>query len=128
MKYEDRKFCLDVLSRDGDGNAETSVYEFDDADREWLHCVVAHRRKNAFIDVLKRWEDYDVICGKIANDNTNLVITAYMDGFYGEIMSDGADEIAIRFLELENLKDQLCFRTENTIQSLKFMDSEEAYL
>ena len=110
------------------GNPEISVYAFDDADSEWLHCVVAHRRKNAFMDLIKLWEGYDIICGKIANDNTNLVITAYMDGFYGEIMSDGADEIAIRFFEPENLKDQLCFRTEKAIQSLKFMDSKEVYL
>ena len=60
------------------------IYEFNDADYDWLHCVVAHRREKAFVDV---------ICGKIANDNTNLVITAYMDGLYGEIMSENADKM-----------------------------------
>ena len=38
---------------------------------------------------------YDVISGKIANDATNITITAYLDGLYGEIGSNSADSICI---------------------------------
>ena len=103
------------------------TYEFADADREWLHCVVGHRKRNSFREQHK-WDGYDIIAGKIANDNTNLVITIYMDGLYGKIGSDRADMIAIQFLEPDNLKDQICFRTEKALRTLKFMKSERIRL
>lgn len=103
-------------------------YEFSDADKEWLHCVVAHRKLNSFKDELDKWTDYDIIAGKIANDNTNLVITAYMDGAYGETGSERADRIAIEFLEPDNLEDQICFRTEAGLKELIFKESEKVKL
>ena len=107
-----------------DPTVELSVFEFADADREWLHCVAAHRKEFAFSDEVRRWAGYDVLCGKIANDNTNLVITAYIDGLYGEMLSEDADRIAIGFLEPDNLKDQLCFRTELALKTLDFSGTE----
>ncbi len=104
------------------------IYEFNDADYDWLHCVVAHRREKAFVDVISKWKKYDAICGKIANDNTNLVITAYMDGLYGEIMSENADKMAINFLEPENLKNQICLRTDKAIRVIEFCESMEIKL
>ena len=101
-----------------------NIYEFKNADSEWLHCVVAHR-KSGLENELGKWKDYDIICGKIANDNTNLVITTYMDGLYGEVFSEAADNIAIGFLEPDNLKDQICMRTDRAIESLRFTGSKE---
>ena len=74
---------------------------------------------------IEKWSKYDIICGKIANDNTNLVITAYIDGIYGNIMSDTADRIAIGFLEPENLKDQICIRTAKALRCLSFIECQE---
>ena len=105
--------------------AELSLYRFKDADSEWLHCVAAHRKRGIYSDLLEIYKDYDIIIGKIANDNTNLVITAYLDGIYGDIPSERADEIAISFLEPDNLKDQFCFRTERALASLQFVESYE---
>lgn len=103
------------------------VFSFQDADSEWLHCVVAHRKRK-YVDVLNKWQFYDIMIGKIANDDTNLVITTYMDGLYGEVFSERADEIAIGFLEPDNLKDQICFRSQAAIDCLEFMDSYEVKL
>lgn len=105
-----------------------NIYTFDNADEEWLHCVVGHRKYGSFPDEISKWEKYDLIIGKIANDNTNLVITAYMDGVYGEVGSDKADRLAISFLEPENLKNQYCFRTEQAIQRLQYLGCEEVKL
>ncbi len=104
------------------------IYEFADADSEWLHCVVAHRRKRGMSDELARWADFDVIGGKIANDHTNLVITAYMDGLYGQIGSERADQIAIELLEPKNLKDQFCFRTVKALERLQWVRTERIAL
>lgn len=99
-------------------------YEFETADREWLHCVAMHRRDGLFSEQLKKWNGYKVIAGKIANDNTNQVITAYINGVYGEVGSDIADRTAIGLLMPEKLTDQICIRTEDVLQRLKFVESE----
>ncbi len=105
-------------------NPDINVFCFPDADREWLHCVVAHR-KNAYPDILEKWKDYMIIIGKIANDTTNLVITTYMDGLYGDVFTERADTVAINYLEPENLRDQICFRSQDSISCLEYVDSYE---
>ncbi len=88
------------------------IHEFEDANNQWLHCVAAHRREGLLPDVIKMWADYDIIVGKIANDNTNQVITAYINGVYGSVGTEAADRIAIGLLMPENLKNQICLRTK----------------
>ncbi len=105
--------------------SDLKIHVFEDADVDWLHCVAGHRKYDSISNEVEKWRDYDVICGKIANDNTNLVITAYIDGAYGEIGSERADRIAIDLLEPNNLKDQLCFRTEKALTVLEYIDYEK---
>ena len=102
-----------------------SVFEFDSADREWLHCVVAHRRNGFLLEERKKWQDFDIIAGKIANDTTNSAITAYINGAYGKIGSEAADAIAMQLLLPNKLKEQICFRTQESLQCLSFLKSEE---
>ena len=77
--------------------SDLKVFDFKDADKEWLHCVVGHRKFGSLKGETEKWIGFDIICGKIANDDTNLVITAYIDGAYGEIGSEKADEKSIVF-------------------------------
>lgn len=63
------------------------------ADAEWLHCVVGHRKRKTFPYIVKEMEKYDVISGKIADDNTNAAITAYMVGTYGLVGSETAGKL-----------------------------------
>ena len=86
---------------------------------------MAHRRAGLFSNETEKWKSYDVIAGKIANDNTNLVITAYIDGVYGEAGTEKADNIAIGFLEPENLANQICLRTPGALKCLEFVNSIE---
>ncbi|PWJ68341.1 MULTISPECIES: DUF3990 domain-containing protein [unclassified Fibrobacter] len=97
------------------------TFTFENADLSWLHCVAAHRSEGVFPGEVEKWRSYDLICGKIANDKTNTVISAYIDGLYGPVESDRAGEIAIGFLEPENLVDQWCFRSVKALGCLKFV-------
>ena len=90
-------------------NGEIREKIFPVADTSWLHCVVGHRRKSSFEDIVQECQRYDIIGGKIANDATNLTIAAYMLGAYGTVGSKEADDLCISLLIPERLKNQYCF-------------------
>ena len=92
-----------------------NLHAFTDADTEWLHCVVAHRKEGAFPEVRQQRHQYDIVAGKIADDAMNYTIAAYLSGLYGSIGSEEADKFCISRLLPERLKDQFCFRTERVI-------------
>lgn len=104
------------------------ILTYPEANVDWLHCVVGHRRKNTFSTLVKELETYDVIAGKIANDNTNATIAAYMAQAYGKLGSASADEMCIRLLLPEKLEDQFCFRTKEALESISFIGSEQIWL
>ena len=104
------------------------TFDFETADVDWLHCIVAHRRNEAFSDIKKAMQDYDVISGKIANDDTNATILAYMGNVFGVMGSEQADNMCISLLLPERLKDQFCFRSNKAIAALKFLKSEKVSL
>ena len=105
-----------------------NVFDYPTADSEWLHCIVAHRKYNSFPELVKQMSPYDVISGKIANDDTNASIAAYIQRVFGEIGSEGADRICIGLLLPERLKDQFCFRTDKALAKLSFEGSEKIWL
>ena len=107
---------------------DLAIYDYPAADVNWLHCVVGHRRNRNFPDVVEAMKAYDIISGKIANDATNITITAYLDGLYGEVGSESADTICISLLLPERLQDQFCFRTVKALKTLKFEGSERIWL
>lgn len=100
-----------------------SICEFETADTLWLHCVVGHRKAKGFPQIIEQYANYDVIGGKIANDATNAVITAYMAGVYGAVGSTSAAELCIGLLLPERLKEQYCFRTQKALDTLHFTES-----
>lgn len=73
-------------------------------------------------------KQYDIIIGKIANDDTNVTIAAYMASVYGEIGTKSADEMCISLLLPEKLRDQFCFRTNKALKNLSFVGSEKVWL
>lgn len=105
-----------------------SVHVFSEADYGWLHCVAAHRKRRIFSDIVNEMDEFDVIGGKIADDTTNAVLTAYVAGAFGEIGSREADDFCIRQLFPDNLKDQYCFKTEAVLACLRFLGSEQIWL
>lgn len=110
-------------------NSEALSYkEFIDADENWLHCVVGHRKSGTFDKIVRDLAGYDVIAGKIANDQTNATIVLYLSGAFGEIGTEFADNTCISMLLPERLKNQFCFRTNKSFESLEFIRSEKIWL
>ncbi len=104
------------------------TFAFETANLEWLHTIVAHRRNGVFSDIKNSMQNYDVISGKIANDDTNATIIAYMNNVFGAMGSEQADKMCISLLLPERLKDQFCFRSEKAIAALEFLKSEKVSL
>ena len=101
-------------------------YNFADADKDWLWFIAINRRKN-LAEALKpmlseKLFKSEIISGKIANDTTNTVLTAYLNGLYGEIKDMAAADMAINFLLPNKLKDQYCFLSERAISCLEFVE------
>lgn len=99
------------------------VFEFPTTDINWFNCIIGNRKAELKY-LAQPWEDYDVLMGKVADDNTSLVINAYMTGVYGEINTPNAINTAIRLLEPENLNNQICFKTEKALKKIKFFREE----
>lgn len=109
-------------------STELRSHMFEKADEEWLHCIAAHRRRNSFNRIEMEMAEYDVIIGKIADDQTNATLAAYIAGAFGPLGSKGADDICISLLLPEKLEDQYCFRTEKAINCLEFVESEKVWI
>ena len=107
---------------------ELNSFYFETADVKWLHCIVAHQKDGTFKEIKTSMKDYDVVSGKIANDDTNATILAYMGNLYGPMESEQADKMCISLLLPEGLQDQFCFRSEKAISTLEFLKSEKVSL
>lgn len=107
---------------------DLTVHEFQTADKEWL-WFIANNRRRRLASLLPqpsgRVSESDIVIGKVANDNTNPVITTYLNGLYGDIQSEEAVDEAIRHLIPDHLVDQFCFLTEKAINSLVFQEARK---
>ena len=84
------------------------VLHFTQPDARWLRFVVANRQG------APQANEWDLIHGPVANDQTMPVIDLFLDGMYDE------DE-AIRRLLPQKLKDQYAFKTQAAIRLLRFV-------
>ena len=120
-----KKWSILTTTRRNSGRATISVYEtneedisklqilkFESANSKWLNFVASNRKKSIIE------ENWDIIIGPVANDNTMPVITLYLRGDYNE------DE-AIKRLLTQKLKDQVVFKTEIGLSYLKFLEVKE---
>ena len=105
-----------------------SVLRFNDADASWLECVVAHRRADGIPSDAARYADYDVIAGKVANDQTNSAIAFYLSEGAGPVGSPTAVQFCLNLLMPERLNDQICMKTEAALGRLRFEKGEKAWL
>ena len=108
-----------TAKRRGKGNPVVSVYDvnedrfsplkilrFEHADADWLRYVTANRQGMAVKD------DWDLVIGPAANDQTMPTLMLYLDGFYDEAET-------IKRLLPQNLKDQYAFKTEAALSLLR---------
>lgn len=104
-----------------------SIKEFDKADIEWLKCIIGFRDSN-YRKLAYQYKDYDVIIGKIADDNTSATIMAYTSGLFGGVETQQAMNIAIERLMPEKLRNQIVFKTNISLRRIQFMRSEQIWL
>ena len=105
------------------------IFEFKDTGREWLWFIAQNRRPSLSKSLAGRVDPEvfraDVVIGKVANDKTNPTITAYLNGLYGDILSERAVNFAIEELLPNQLEDQFCFRTEKAVSCLVFQEARK---
>ena len=94
-----------VYEIDDQDISKLRVLKFEAPNAEWLRFVSAHRKGEASD------EEWDLIIGPVADDQTMPVIELYLDGAYDE------DE-GIKRLLPQKLKDQYTFKTEAAIKLL----------
>ena len=122
-KSQASKWAITVFKRQKEGKPIINIYEFsekeindlkvlkfDNANEEWLDFVV-NNRKN------KICNDYDIVIGPVANDQTLPVIDNYIANIYSK------DE-AVKRLIPQNLTDQFAFLTPKALTYLKFLKEE----
>ena len=84
------------------------IKTFDGLSVEWLNTVRDNRKLGGV------QHNYDIMIGPVANDNTMLTVTRYIQGTYT------ADE-ALRRLAYANVNDQVSFHTEKALQYVRFI-------
>lgn len=118
-----RKWAIHTVKMRGEGSATVSVYKFDSSiqptlnilrfetpDRAWLRFVSANRTGQPVDD------RYDIIIGPVANDQAIRTVNDYLNGYFPE-------DIAIRLLLPQKLKDQYAFKTEAALSCLRFEEA-----
>ena len=98
-------------------------FDFQEADKNWLHYVSGNRSRKFFADEVKALEHFNVIGGKIANDQTATTLNLYIGYGYGEPGNSETDDFCIKKLLPNRLKDQYCFKDEASVKALKFIKS-----
>ena len=88
---------------------DLKVLKFNGPDKAWLEFVTSNRKNKNYKN------DYDLIIGPVANDNTMPVINLYLNGVYNE-------EEALKRLLPQKLKDQVVFKND---RALKYLDFRE---
>lgn len=51
-----------------------------------------------------------------------------MAGGFGEVGTKSAEDICIRLLLPERLQDQFCFRTDEALERISYVESEQIWL
>ena len=103
-KYCEAYLCTYTMNMIG--LRDFTVKIFIDADVDWAEFVLANRKSR------NRTHNYDVVIGPTANDDTMVVINAYLDGLYGDVGSDDAFRVLLRNIEAEKLPEQIYFSSD----------------
>ena len=95
---------------DEDTAKQLHFLQFDGASMEWLELVVTGRSQTDYS------HGYDIVEGKIANDNVGETVSYVMQGIMRK-------EDAIDRLRFEQINNQIAFCTETALHTLHFQNS-----
>ena len=110
-------------------NLDVIYHEFESINQDWLYYISLNRRR-ALAGQLEKllsedFNKYEVLVGKIANDDTNMTLNAFLAGAYGEVDSDQAFAIVTQLLRPERLENQFCFKSKVAINMLEKVGAEK---
>jgi hypothetical protein len=105
------KAILNTYELDESAFRMLKVMKFDDYVMEWLDFVVSCRRNADYS------HEYDIVIGKIANDDVGETIQAVIDGLTSK-------EFALNKLAFMFANDQICFSTDRALSYINFISSE----
>ena len=97
-------FCADDRLWEG-----LKVLSFSAPDRDWLAYISDNRRDSG------RTDEWDVVIGPVANDQTIATIGLYFRGYINA-------DMAVQMLLPQKLKDQYCFKTEASLRVLSLTE------
>ncbi len=101
---------VSVYEWDEDAAKQLRFLQFDGASMEWLDLVVTCRSRTDYS------HGYDIVEGKIANDNVGETVSYVMQGIMRK-------EDAIERLRFEQINNQIAFCTEAALHTLHFQNS-----
>jgi hypothetical protein len=90
---------------------ELKVLRFESYSVEWLDFIVGCRS-------LKDLSDWDIVIGGVANDKVFDTLELFFEGL-------ASKEQTTDRLRMETPNMQMCFRTENALEKLKFLGGEQ---
>ena len=89
-----------------------SIKTFDGYVMDWLDFVVTCRQDAHFL------HEYDIIIGKVANDDVGETVQAVVDGLTSK-------DYALTKLVFMHANNQICFSTDHALKYLKFLSAEK---
>lgn len=101
---------VSVYEWDEDAAKQLRFLQFDGASMEWLDLVVICRSQTDYS------HGYDIVEGKIANDNVGETVSYVMQGIMRK-------EDAIERLRFEKINNQIAFCTKTALRTLHFQNS-----
>ena len=101
---------VSVYEWDEEAAKQLRFLQFDGASMDWLELVVTCRSRTDYS------HNYDIVEGKIANDNVGETVSYVMQGIMRR-------EDAIERLRFEQINNQIAFCTEASLYTLHFQNS-----
>ena len=101
---------VSVYEWNEDAAKQLRLLQFDGASMDWLELVIACRSRTDYS------HGYDIVEGKIANDNVGETVSYVMQGIMRK-------EDAIERLRFERINNQIAFCTEAALRTLHFQNS-----
>lgn len=101
--------CVSVYELDENVLRNLKVLRFENANEEWLSFVVKNRK-----GILAK-NEWDLVWGPVANDQTMPTLILYMDGYLTE------SETISRLLP-QKLKDQVVLKTQKALEGIQCVE------
>lgn len=109
QREKNGKPTISIYELDEEKLNDLNIKRFESADKEWLDYVTMNRTN---LEGMKN--DYDIVIGPVANDNTTPVINLYLSGFLNE---DATIQALMTFV----LKDQYVIKTQKALGIIKYV-------